>query len=130
MKTMITVLALSIASIASSMAFESPAIVPQFDCTTGLDKFHGGISIVISDLTEYTATLSGSQSGGIAHYIRQIGPVNVKVTHEPDMTSYENSEEGILLTIVTTNIEGELKTTASFKDGKNVPAVSMTCQYK
>lgn len=122
MKTMIALIALTIVSSTSAMA-ES-----KLTCQTEPNKFHGGTSITVTEVDAYDAVIEGSQSGGIAKFIRGIGPVNVKIQHEPDMTIYSNSETGTEFTIGATNVGGRLVQFANFKETSNFPSIPMTCK--
>jgi hypothetical protein len=121
MKSLITVLALAIVSATSAFAGE-------FQCKTPTNKFGGGTTIVINQVDAYDAVITGSQNGGEAQFIRNISPVNVKVEHDVDLTTYTNSSEGLLLTVVTTSIGGRLLSSASFREGTEWPTLEMTCE--
>jgi hypothetical protein len=124
MKSMIAVVVLTIVSATSAMADG------QMLCKTAPNKFNGFTSITVTETDAYDATLKGVVSGGIAKFIREIPSVNVKVEHEADMTIYTNSEEGVKLTVVTTPMGGRLVSSASFQEGKEFPAVQVTCQLQ
>ena len=120
MKSVFAVLALSIAT--TAMASDS------FTCKTAPNKFNGLTAITVTETDAYDAVIKGTVSGGIAHFIREILPTNVKVTREADMMIYENSEEGMKLTLVTTPIAGRVLTTATYQEGTEFPALQMSCQ--
>jgi ABC-type taurine transport system substrate-binding protein len=124
MKSIFTVTLLSIASLSSVFAADSQS---KMFCTTGPDAHQGFTSVTITAQDEYTATLSGFQSGGIAHFVRNIGPFNVKISHEADATIYSNKEEDINLSAVTLGLNGRVVTTASFEEGRG-DSLSMHCQ--
>jgi hypothetical protein len=130
MKSLISVALFSIISASSALAGGiGPAKAQQLVCSSTPTQFGAVLSIVVPAHDDYTAVIKGSQSGGIAHYIRLIGPYNVKISYEADGVLFSNSEEGIELDVVTTTIGGHLITTASFTEG-NTPAVSLNCHIE
>lgn len=76
----------------------------------------------------YDDVLSGTISGGMAQFVQEISPIDLKVFYEADMTILENTAEGVSLSIVTSPIGSRLVTTAVFKQGSEYPAVSMSCR--
>jgi hypothetical protein len=121
MKMMMTVLALTIVSVSS--AFADSTLV----CKTTPNSRESFTSVTITETDSNNAVLQGYVSGGIAQFVRLISPVNVTVEHEADATIYTNSDEGLELAIVATNIDGRIVTSATFQEGTEFPAISMTC---
>jgi hypothetical protein len=121
MKMMMTVLALTIVSVSS--AFADGTLV----CKTAPNSRESFTSVTVTETDSNNAVLQGYVSGGIAQFILNITPVNVTIEHEVDATIYSNSVEGVVLSVVTTNIDGRLVTSATFQEGTEFPAISMTC---
>ena len=117
------------AIIALSLAFATSAMADgKLLCKTAPEQYGGGTSILVTQTDFYDAVIQGSQNGGMAHYIRLITPVNVKVEHEGDLTVFSNSEEGTQLAVVATYVEGRFYASAHYKEGTQFPFVAMTCQ--
>ncbi len=116
----------SIVSVSSAFAVEvnhGPVKRMALVCKSEPTKLGAETSLTITNDDEYNAAVSGSQSGGMAHYIRKIGPMNVKIDHEADLTRYTNSEEKFELSVVYTVIGGVGHTTATLS-----PGLAMTCE--
>jgi hypothetical protein len=123
MKSIIAITLLSIASISSVMADAQSKQV----CTSKPSLTSGFTSVTLTIQNEYVATLTGSQSGGEAKFMRPIGPFNVKISHEADEIVYSNKEQDISLNIITTSFNGHLITTASYSDSSD-DSLTMHCQ--
>jgi hypothetical protein len=121
MKSLIAVFALLAVSASSALADG------QLLCKSAPNRFGGFTAITLVNVDAYDATLEGTVSGGMAQFIRRIPATNLKVQHEVDATIYSNTEEGMVLTVVTSPIDGILVTSASFQEGAQTPAVSMSC---
>jgi hypothetical protein len=98
----------------------------SFTCKTAPNQYGGLTTITVTLSDAYDAEITGTQSGGIAQFIREVGPYNVKISHEADSTIYTNND-GVELFLTTGPINGKLVTSASFKEGSEFPTVSMTC---
>ena len=136
MKSVISVVLFSIISMSNAfadngvnLAGHGPVKAHQLVCSSVPTQFGAQLTIVVPPHDEYTAVIKGTQSGGMAHFIREIGPYNTKISYEADGILFSNSEDGIELSVVTTPIGGRLITTASFKEG-NIPAVSLNCHIE
>ena len=97
-------------------------------CKSAPSQYGGIVSITIPSHDEYTATLRGFVTGGMAHFIRLIGPMNVKISHEADSVLYANDEEGVELFVTTTAFGGELHTVATLKEGSS--STSLNCKLQ
>jgi hypothetical protein len=113
-----------IALFALALSASAMASDESLNCATTPDQFGGGTSIHVSQTDPYDAVIS--VRGGMAHFIEIINPIDVKVEHEADATFYENKEQNVRLSVVTTAIGGTLHTTATFKNGAG-RALEMTC---
>lgn len=128
MKTTFSVIVLALfASATSAFAGHHANVEQTFTCKTAPNQYGGSTFVTVTMTDAYDAEITGTQSGGIAQFIRQVGPYNVKVTHEADGVIFTNDAEGLELSVMTNAFGGQLRTTASFKEGSEFPTSDMTC---
>jgi hypothetical protein len=125
MKATFSVIAIALFASASAFAQHHDA-ESSFTCKTAPNQYGGFTAITVTLSDAYDAEITGTQSGGIAQFIRDVGPYNVKVSHEADSSIYTNND-GVELFLATTPIGGKLVTGGTFKEGAEFPTLSMTC---
>ena len=113
-------------------AFNGPAKMAYLECKTVPNKFGGQTQLSIvpkgqSAQGQLSYEISGSVSGGIAQFIRLIGPVEVVPTYAADMASYTTAD-GFELNVITTAFGGTLKQVGVLKEGSGFPSEQMNCQ--
>jgi len=102
-----------------------PAFAKTMDCRSPMDQYGGYTSIQIH-IDGDAASVQGSQFGGMAHFIRKIGPYTLKLQDaNPEVQKYADAED-VELSIIE-GITG-LNSGATFKEFKETGTLSLYCR--